>query len=213
MMENMTEDTNTLREKLTEILRDEHYTVAGLARSMNLAPETLAAWHSGKFDGDAARVERIVWNFVAAREAFWNGIKQGDARAIEDLKGTLVLGIAEMFSRLVREAGCTRQAELIEAQGQVLLRDLELASKAAPGCTEVNCWACGSNIWPPPADIDNEIEKNLRRSAWAAWSPEAFRERCRGKMQTGDRITYIAAGQIFVRRPDKTTYTISQFDA
>jgi|GEM_PF-2038510 len=67
MMENMAEDTNTLREKLTEILRDEHYTVAGLARSMNLAPETLAAWHSGEFDGDAARVERIVRNFVAAR--------------------------------------------------------------------------------------------------------------------------------------------------
>lgn len=213
MMENMTADTNTLREKLTEILRDEHYTVAGLARSMNLAPETLAAWHSGQFDGDAARVERIVRNFIAAREAFWSGIKQGDARACEDLKATLILGIAEMFSRLVREAGCTRQSELIEAQAQVLLRDLELASKAAPACSEVNCWACGSNIWPPPADIENEIQKNLRRAAWAAWSPEAFRDRCRGKMQTGDRITYIATGQIFVRRPDKTTYTISQFDA
>src|SRR5208282_5602920 len=112
------------------------------ARSMNLAPETLAAWHSGDFAGDNGRVERIVRNFIASREAFWNGIKQGDAHACEDLKATLILGIAELLSRLVREAGCTRQSELIEAQAQVLLRDLELASKAAPACPEVNCWRC-----------------------------------------------------------------------
>jgi hypothetical protein len=43
MMETTTVDANTLRNKLKEILRDEHYTVGGLARSMSLAPETLTA--------------------------------------------------------------------------------------------------------------------------------------------------------------------------
>ncbi len=212
MMENMAEQTNTLREKLTEILRDEHYTVAGLARSMNLAPDTLAAWHSGEFDGDAARVERIVRNFIASREAFWNGIKQGDARAIEDLKGTLVLGIAEMFSRLVREAGCTRQAELIEAQGQVLLRDLELASKAAPGCTEVACWRCGAAIWPPPIDLAAEIEKNVPVARASGWDAETFRLRCREKMVTGDRVIKHGLGAFVVRRPDRTQFVVRRFD-
>jgi hypothetical protein len=69
MMETMTVDAKTLREKLSEILRDEHYSVAGLARSMNLDPETLAAWQREEFDGDSARVERIVGKFLASREA------------------------------------------------------------------------------------------------------------------------------------------------
>lgn len=213
MMETtMTRDADKLREMLSEILQDEHYTLAGLAHSMNLAPETLAAWHRGDFDGDSARVERIVGKHLASRAAFWNAVKQGDARASEELKATLILGISEMMSRLVREAGCSRQSELIEAHAHVLLRDLELASKAAPSCTEVNCYACGSNIWPPPADIESEIEKHLARTGWLGWTPETFRERCRAKMRVGDRITNIFAGQILVRRPDKTTYAISRFD-
>lgn len=212
MMEAMIEEAKTLREKLTEILRDEHYTVAGLARSMNVAPETLAAWHSGEFEGDSARVERIVRNFIASREAFWNGIKQGDARAIEDLKGTLVLGIAEMVSRLVREAGCTRQAELLEAQAQVLLRDLELASKAAPSCTEVNCWRCGAEIWPPPTDLLGEIEKNVRVAVASGWDAETFRVRAREKMVSGERIVRLGLGAFVVRRPDKTQFVVRRFD-
>ncbi|WP_425150794.1 hypothetical protein, partial [Candidatus Binatus sp.] len=64
-------DAKTLRDKLSEILRDEHYSVAGLARSMNLDPETLAAWLRDEFDGDTARADRIVGKFLASREAFW----------------------------------------------------------------------------------------------------------------------------------------------
>ena len=146
MMETTTVDATTLRDKLSEILRDEHYSVAGLARSMNLDPETLAAWQREEFDGDNTRVERIVGKFLEAREAFWRGIRQGNAHAVEGLKATLILGLTEVVSRLVRDAGVSRQAELNEAQAYVLLRDLELASKAAPGCNEVNCWRCGADI-------------------------------------------------------------------
>jgi hypothetical protein len=212
MMENMAEDANILREKLTEILRDEHYTVAGLARSMNLAPETLAAWHSREFDGDSARVERIVRSFIASREAFWNGINQGDAHAVEDLKATIILGLSELLSRLVREAGCSRQAELNEAHAHVLLRDLELASKAAPSCAEVNCWRCSAPIWPPPADLAAEIEKNVPIAALSGWDAETFRVRCREKMVAGDRIVRLAIGAFIVRRPDRTNFVVRRFD-
>jgi hypothetical protein len=212
MMENMIDDAKNLREKLTEILRDTHYTVAGLARSMSLAPETLTAWLGEEFDGDAVRVERIIRSFIGSREAFWNAIKQGDARANEELKETLVLGLAEALSRLVRAAGCSRDAELIEAQAHVLLRDLELVSKTAHTCTEVNCWRCGANIWPPPADLVGEIEKNVALAQASGWSAETFRLRCREKMTLGDRVVKHGIGAFVVRRPDKTQFVVRRFD-
>jgi hypothetical protein len=212
MMENTAVDTNKLREMLSEIFRDAYYTVAGLARSMNLDPETLAAWHRGEFDGDSARVERIVRKFIASREAFWNGIHQGNAHAVEDLKATLVLGLAETLSRLVREAGCSRQAELDEAQAHVLLRDLELASKAAPSCTEVNCWRCGADIWPPPADLAGEIEKNVQVAEVSGWDAGIFRLRAREKMVAGERVVRFGPGAFVVRRPDRTQFVVRRFD-
>ena len=212
MMETTTVDAKTLREKLNEILHDEHYSVAGLARSMNLDPETLAAWQREEFDGDSARVDRIVGKFLEAREAFWRGIRQGNAHAVEGLKATLILGLTEVVSRLVRDAGVSRQAELNEAQAYVLLRDLELASKAAPGCNEVNCWRCGADIFPPPTDIAGEIEKNVRVAEYSGWNAETFRVRGREKMVAGDRIVRFSIGAFVVRRPDKTQFIVRRFD-
>jgi transposase-like protein len=212
MMENMAVDAKTLREQLSEILRDEHYSIAGLARSMNLDPETLAAWQREEFDGDSARVERIVGKFLSAREAFWTGIRQGSAHAAESLKATLLLGLTEMISRLVREARVSRESELIEAQAYVLLRDLELATKAAPACTEVNCWRCGADIFPPPTDIAGEIEKNVTVAEYSGWNAETFRLRGREKMVAGDRIVKFSIGAFIVRRPDKTQFVVRRFD-
>ena len=213
-MESMkTVDENKLREKLTEILRDEHYTIAGLARSMNLAPETLEAWHRGDFDGDSDRVERIMRSFMASRDAFWNAMKQGDARACDELRATAVLGLSETLSRLVRAAGCSREAELIEAQAHVLLRDLELASKAAIACSEVDCWRCGANVFPPPADLAAEIEKNVHLAQASGWDAETFRLRCREKMVAGDRIVKHGIGVFGVRRPDRTSFVVYRFDS
>ena len=212
MMETTTVDAKTLRDKLSEILRDEHYSVAGLARSMNLDPETLAAWQREEFDGDNTRVDRIVGKFLASREAFWSAIRQGSAPAAESLKATLILGLTEMLSRLVREARVSREAELIEAQAGVLLRDLELATKAAPACTEVNCWRCGADIFPPPTDIAGEIEKNVRVAEYSGWNAETFRVRGREKMVAGDRIVRFSVGAFVVRRPDKTQFIVRRFD-
>jgi len=233
----MAVDANILREKLAEILRDEHYTVAGLARSMNLAPETLEAWldagkrhcatpprASDRTDAtrpnrassqaaiDTARIERIVSHFIAARETFWNAIKQGDARAHDELKTTLVLGLAETLSRLVRAAGCSHEAELLEAAAHVLLRDLEQLAKAAPACNEVSCWRCGATIFPPPRDIAEEIEKNMPVAEASGWDADTFRLRCREKMAAGDRIVRFGLGAVVVRRPDKTQFVVRRLD-
>jgi hypothetical protein len=212
MMENMAVDAKTLREHLSEILRDEHYTVAGLARAMNLDPETLAAWQRDEYDGDDARVERIVAKFIATRDAFWTGIRQGSAQAVESLKATLILGLTEVLSRLVREAGVSRQAELSEAYAHILLRDLELATKAAPACNEVNCWRCGADIFPPPTDLAGEIEKNVPVAEASGWNADTFRMRCREKMSSGERIVKHGIGAFIVRRPDKTQFVVRRFD-
>jgi hypothetical protein len=128
------------------------------------------------------------------------------------LKETLVLGLAEALSRLVRAAGCSRDAELIEAQAHVLLRDLELVSKAAHACTEVNCWRCGAEIWPPPTDLLGEIEKNVRLAEASGWNAETFRLRCREKMAPGDRVVKHGIGVFLVRRPDRTQFAVRRFD-
>ena len=212
MMEQTAVDANVLRDKLTELLRDEHYTLDGVARAMNLAPETLRAWYARTPGGDPARVERIVRDFFVTRDAFWTAIKNGDARACEDLKGTLILALSEAVSRLVREAGVSRNAELIEAQTHVILRDLELATKAAAGCTDVNCWRCGAGIWPPPSDLAGEIEKNVNLAMRAGWNAELFRLRAREKMTAGDRIVRLGNGAFVARRPDKTQFVVRRFD-
>jgi len=98
--------------------------------------------------------------------------------------------------------------KLKELEESILGAELEF--EANPPCA---CWRCGANLRPPPADVEAEIEANLRSGAYAgAWPEELFRQKCRAVMQRGDRIVGVRHGAITIRRADGSTLEIGRFD-
>ena len=159
--------------------------------------------------GLTARIER----FVAERNARWSKIvedKSGAARA--DAWREHTDEIREFLVQTVELIPQTSE-HYLQAKGYALLSLMHLGGLArlsaltqAPG----NCWRCGANLQPLPAEVEVQIGAHETAAAWQAWAPETYRAKLRAVMQRGDRIVGIRAGAIVLRRPDGTLLEVSR---
>jgi len=205
-------EQDDLRGQLNAIADRDGASIVAIAFLMDADPNELRDFLQGAghdATGMAARVRR----FIADRNARWNRIindKSGEAR--EAAKREHSAELTEVLKGLTEWAPDEVQGRA-ETARLVGLMHLNALQRLFQLCDEPgNCWRCGANLRPLPAEVDIQIAANERAAGWQAWPPEIYRQKLQAVMQIGDRIVGIRAGAIVLRRFDGTLLEVNRWD-
>lgn len=209
----VTHDSDRLRAEILAMIGDgQRITRGAVARDIGLGEETLAEWLAGDYRGNLRRVEDLVAKYLENREAWKAATRRPDGKTRQQLRQALFLKMGHLISELVREAGVSRKAEQIEQQAGLAMADMEHLATTSEGAASHQCWRCGASLAPPAPEVEVQIEANERAAAWAGWTPELFRARCREKMKPGDRICGVRRGAVTIQGADGSLFEIGRLD-